>query len=556
VAREALEVVPHPVVALALSDAAIGVSPDLGVAMLGSDLAGVSFSQIGDSSGYHTRLDNPDRVAPSSLQDAGDTSLALTRHFAAFDFIDVEPAPQLIAFTVAAPGWIVTYPASWALPLALLAVMVVAAVIVVGRRRRQLTLPATAIGVVLVPVSVVVAAMLTMGVTGLLTPDVQFARNPYGAGWRMLLLAALALACVAGVYLLAGRLMKTTPRQTALAAGALVALGIVGVLVAWALPALSYVFVWPTLAAAVLLGWMMLRLDQASLPWAATTGLAVVGAVVMVVVVPLVYLLASAASVAQPMFAALIAAVTALLAVALVPLFQHLTGNRAWMVPLVLMAAVVGFAGASLVAGRFDADQPRPNHIQYTLDADTGEATWVSAATRPDAWTDQFLTDEYTTGRAAFSPGYFFGQTFDVIRADAPTVDLPPPRLMVLGDTTTEGVRTLRLRVTSPRDAAMVHADLDLPGGLVAAAVDGDAVPVDEDAALRRFPIAVYNPDDEGVEVTLSVRGSGPITGTLTDFINGLPDIPRLSIADRPPQFMPAPFDFRDPTVVHTTVTL
>jgi len=553
--REALEVVPHPVVALGLSDAAIGLSPDLGVAMFGSDLAGVSFSQVGDSSGYHTRLDNPDRVAPSSLQDAGDTSLALTRHFAALDFADVEPAPRLIAFTVA-PGWIVTYPASWAVPLALVAGGLLVAVIVVGRRRRRLTLPATAIGVVLVPVSVVAAAVLAAGVTGLLAPEVRFARNPYGAGWRTLLLAALALACVAVVYLGVGRLMKTRARRTALAAGALAALGIVGVLVSWALPALSYVFVWPTLAVAVLLAWMMLRPGQASLSWAATAGLAVVGAATMVVAVPLVYLLASAVSVAQPMFAAIIAAVTALLAAVLVPHFQYLTGGRAWVVPLVLVGAVVGFAGASLVAGRFDADQPRPNHIQYTLDADTGEATWVSAATRLDAWTDQFFTDEYTTGRAAFSPGYFFGQTFDVIRADAPTVDLPPPRLMVLDDTTTAGVRTLRLRVASSRGAAMVHADLDLPGGLVAAVVDGDAVPVDEDAALRRFPIAVYNPGDEGVEVTLSVRGSGPITGTLTDFTNGLPAIPGMSIAGRPPQFMPAPFDFRDPTVVHTTVRL
>ena len=102
----------------------------------------------------------------------------------------------------------------------------------------------------------------------------------------------------------------------------------------------------------------------------------------------------------------------------------------------------------------------------------------------------------------------------------------------------------------------MVHADLDLPGGLIAAAVDGDAVPVDEDAALRRFPIAVYNPGDRGIEVTLSMRGSAPMTGTLTDFTNGLPAIPRLSITHRPPQFMPAPFDFHNPTVVHTAVTL
>ncbi len=45
------------------------------MSMWGTDMAGVSFSQIGDSSGYHTALDRPDRVSPSSVPDSGDTAL-------------------------------------------------------------------------------------------------------------------------------------------------------------------------------------------------------------------------------------------------------------------------------------------------------------------------------------------------------------------------------------------------------------------------------------------------------------------------------------------------
>ena len=76
----------------AASGSALGVSPDVGMSMWGTDLAGVSFSQIANSSGYHTDLDRPDRVSRSSLQDSRDTALALARHFGRFDFTDAPEA--------------------------------------------------------------------------------------------------------------------------------------------------------------------------------------------------------------------------------------------------------------------------------------------------------------------------------------------------------------------------------------------------------------------------------------------------------------------------------
>lgn len=56
--------------------------------------------------------------------------------------------------------------------------------------------------------------------------------------------------------------------------------------------------------------------------------------------------------------------------------------------------------------------------------------------------------------------------------------------------------------------------------------------------------------------MTITVRGTEPITGTLTDFSNCLPDLPGRSVTERPAGFMSAPFDFRDPTVVRARVQL
>ena len=556
--REALDAVPHPVVALPLNDIMIGASPDLGMAMFGTDVGGVSFSQIGDSSGYHTDLDSPDRVSLGSLQHSGETSLALARHFGGFDFDKAPDASSRVAFNVL-PGRVATYPVTWALPLALFAAALLAAAIVAGRRRAQLTVTGVFVGVGITLLSVVASIVVALLASTALAPEVHFARNPYGVGWRMLVLGALTLATVAGVFLGAGRLLKTMPRRAAIAAGPLVVLASFSVLTALAMPALSYVFLWPTLAGAALLAWKVLRPTQAAQPWPAVAGLALAGAPVVFVTVPLVYLLGGGASVSLPMFAAIIALFTAPLAGALVPHFEHLAAvsRRAWVVPLSLLLAAGAFTIGERATTGFGPDHPRPDYIQYTLDADTGAATWLSTGSSPDRWTEQFFANGYVTSRSAFSPGYYFGQEFEVITADAPAVDLPAPKVTLLSDTiTVDGVRILRMRITSPRGAPMVHADLTLPGDLVAVSVDGQALVVEKTPAVRRLPIAVYNPGPAGLQVTIAVSSTERITGTLTDFSNGLPDLPGMSVTDRSAEYMPAPFDFRDPTVVRTLVEL
>jgi hypothetical protein len=153
----------------------------------------------------------------------------------------------------------------------------------------------------------------------------------------------------------------------------------------------------------------------------------VAGALVAFVTLPLVYLFGAAAPVRTATSAAIIVLVTALLAGALVPHFQHLASKRAWIVSLTLLAVAGLSAAGERTTSGYSAQQPRPNDIQYTLDADTGQATWLSAAATPDGWTEQFFTDSYTKARAEFSPGYFFGQEFDVITTSAPPITLAAP---------------------------------------------------------------------------------------------------------------------------------
>lgn len=553
--REALEAVPDTVIALPLNDLALGVSPDLGMSMMGTDIAGVSFNQIGDSTGYHTLLDRPGAVSESSLQDSGDTALALTEHFGNLDFQEVPETGGLVAFTVA-PRLTVTYPAAAALPAGLTVLAGLVAVVVIAKRRSRVTLSGILLGLALTLLTVAVAAVTAALLTSLMAPDAHFARNPYGFGWRILFLSAVGLTVVGGLFLGATRLLKRDDRTAGLTLGPVVVVTLLAVLTAVAMPAMSYVFLWPAAASVALAAWQLLRPARAAKRWTEAGVLAAAGAVVAVVSVPLVYLLSSMAQLGAPTFAVLVAAFVALLGSVLVPQLRRLTGRRLWAVPAVLALLSLAFGLGAQVSGEYDATRPRPNYIQYTLDADTGRATWLSTGTDTDNWTQQFFSARHTPDRRAFSPGYYFGQDFDVVEAPAPPVKLPAPELTVLDDTTTNGVRTVRMLLTSPRGAPTAHVDLQLPGDLVAATIGGEVVKVDSGSSQRRLPLAAYNLGDEGFELSVSVRSNAAITGTLTDFSNGLPEISGITVTDRPDEYMPAPFDFRDPTAVTTKVRI
>jgi hypothetical protein len=328
-------------------------------------------------------------------------------------------------------------------------------------------------------------------------------------------------------------------------------------------PTPSYLLVWPALAGVLLLGWTVFFPAQAARPWPRAAALAATALVPFVLATPVLYALFPALA---PMgMAVAVFAVVALLLGALVPHLQFLGGERRWAVPAGFAALALVFFAGELANSGFSAERPRPNQVQYTLDADSGTAVWQSAASEPDGWTEQFFAGGYTKGTDAFSPAYYFDQEFGVIRATAPALDLPAPRLAVLEDTTAGDVRTLRLRLTSPRGAYAAHADLTLPGDLVAATVAGREVtiatgPTNDNYAVpagaRRLPLMVHNLPAEGIEVVLAVQGTGPIAVTLQDFSNGLPEVPGMAVTPRPPQYMPAPYDFRDPTVVRTAFEL
>jgi hypothetical protein len=254
----------------------------------------------------------------------------------------------------------------------------------------------------------------------------------------------------------------------------------------------------------------------------------------------------------------------ALLAGLLVPQFAALAGEaggtaspawRRWLIPVTVVSTGLALIGVANLRSGFDAQHPRPNSIAYRLDADTGEALWLSADPAPDAWTRQFFPDAAAIRRGERFPT----PSLPAFAAPAPIVALPAPAVTVLGDSSNGTMRTLNLQLTSPRHAQNLAAEIVTEGVIAAATLNGQALDFSafEPEQRRQLMFTYVNPPEQGIELTLRIASAGPVALRLHDTSAGLPHVPGMTIAARPLEMMPISGPtFLDPTVVRRSVTI
>jgi len=194
----------------------------------------------------------------------------------------------------------------------------------------------------------------------------------------------------------------------------------------------------------------------------------------------------------------------------------------------------VGLLLAGNAASGYDASHPRPDTLFYSLNADSGEASWATLDPELDQWTKQFLSGD-TQVRTV---GELYGgdDPTKVLTSSAPVAPLKPPELKLLGQETNGTTRTLRLHLSSPRGAWKAYL---LPGPgveIVGWGVDGKRLQELEDEIFERVPLP-----PKGVDLSVKVWAEGPVGFTVVDRTNELPRIPGETLPKRPERVMPAP---------------
>jgi hypothetical protein len=108
-------------------------------------LAGLNFVFAGGRYAYHAEQDNPANLDPRSVQAQGDNALAMTRHLGGLD-LDSPKAANVI-YTSILGRWVVSYPESWATPIAALVVASLLVAVGIGLRNRRVTIADLGVGI-------------------------------------------------------------------------------------------------------------------------------------------------------------------------------------------------------------------------------------------------------------------------------------------------------------------------------------------------------------------------------------------------------------------------
>lgn len=410
-------------------------------------LAGLNFAAIEGHTRYHTALDRSDLLDQATLQQQGDTMLAMTRAFGQ-QRLNGAGVSDRIYFNVPSLG-LVSYPAHWSRPILALVVLLSGAWIVFGRRRgvmrtRQLSLAVVVFILLAACIAALCQAIWAAVVMAHPAYRSMLQGDTYNSHWYLPAFVALALALFTAAYNFLRRWFSTHE----LAGGAIVCWLLLLIVSTFLLPGVTFLLTWPLIAVLVTQLFLMAPRPQS---WSTNSQAFVLacGTIpALLIVTPIVQLIFSALSVSMVFVPVVL---TVLLFGVASPLLLGL--NERMTLPWVALGiSCACFAGGAVTAG-FDAAHPRPVSLFYATNGDTGQAMWLSADGQTDAWTGAYF--KHNAERRAVPELLGDGsERFWV--SPAPRQPVAVPVLTVLEDRTVGKQRRLIVQLTSPRTAPRV----------------------------------------------------------------------------------------------------
>ncbi|HXQ74643.1 MAG TPA: hypothetical protein VN844_29325, partial [Pyrinomonadaceae bacterium] len=415
--------------------------------------------------------------------------------------------------------FLVHYSSAWVIPLTLVVSALFLALLIVGLRKQKLTVRGVALGFGSLFVSVLVASLfgwLLWNALWLLRPSAEAAQS------RLLLFGfiALAIATTLAVY----ALVRNRVSLQDLATGALLWWVLLMVVTTFVLPGATFVFHWPLLFSLIGLAWILLAPTDKPHSLLNLIVISVCALPAIILMAPVIYQIFVGLTLN---WSIVVIALMVLLFGLLLPHLRLIAAPFKWFAPGLSAVAAVVLLVVGVLTTATATEKPF-NRIVYALNADNGKAVWASDLTQRDDRTSQFFTGNEAKGTLAdFGYG---GKSREYTLNPAPLGQLPAPELSVLEKKESDGVQTLRLRITSPRQAGTMSIYLDSNTQVLSSSVNNKQM----DELKDRWGLFVDGFPKEGIELVLQVRTAEPLKIRLVDQTYGLPPVNAAS-SQQPP---------------------
>lgn len=517
-----------------------------------SGLPGLNFAYIEGLPSYHTELDNVSQLDEKSLQHHGTYALDLTRYFGNLDLTQSGKGNAVYfdlfgRLLVHYPGWLV-------IPLTVLVVIAFAGLLILGFRKNKLTFGGVGLGFLAFLLSLIASFGSAKLIWSLIfriryVNEARPQGETYHSELYLLGFTILTVAITAALF----QMFRKKANIESLAVGGLLWWLLLTLLTSVYAPGASYLFAWPLLFSLIALGVRMsvvprYRLVRSFAPL-------LVGAIPgIALMAPLIYQVFIGLTVNS------IGIIMVLVVLGLGLLIPHLdliARPKTWVLPGAAAVLGVGLLLTASLMPSFDAKHPKPNSIFYGLNAETGKAIWASMDPRPDSWTSQFLSP---AAQSKTLPDFFPGYANDrFLQSDAPAATLAAPSVELLEDSLNAGIRTLRLRVKSVRQAPTLSLYIDSKAEVVKAWLNGKTLDESNTAAIAeskdQWNMRFFGLPPEGFQFTAEIKSSEPVKIRVVDQSYGLPQIPQQSFAPRPNDMIPSSIPFSDTTLVSKSFT-
>lgn len=504
-------------------------------------MAGLNFAFLDGFSHYHTPLDNIENLDLGSVQHQGDSVLAVARELASIDLSS--PPPGNSAWTDLLGFVVVRWPASWTIPLAVLALLLLLAVAARLIRHHALTVGGLLLGLLAAFLCLLAAILLGLGLVWIIS---LVAGGPY---WYYAYPLPMRVSVWAAALLAGGLIATALARRSAawgLAVGAWLLWALLALVLSIVLPGAAIMLLLPAFVAGILFAIVAFsRLSRSPLAQEVAFIAAALGAGVIWLSLSLIFEIAVGFVMSPAITFGL-----GLVASTLAPLFALPPGQarlRRWLLSAAGVTVILA-TGAAMFVPPFSASTPQWVNIYHFDDRDKGAAYWMALS-----WGT--AVPEPLRGRFDAEPVAVFpwdSDSFSVTSAQ-PT-EAPAPDLQAISEELVSGERVVTAQLRTPRGADWVN--LLIPVEALASIVVADyTFPASPDSALNGYyNLQCHGRACDGLVVQLHLTQKTPVEVLVVDYTTGLPPGGEALIEARPPSVVPV--GEGDVTVIMTRVDL